>query len=172
MSNRLPADLLARKRLDGTYRLSVAAVQDISQPTYSTEDITTVHGSTARHMPAEDNEREEVNMGKKRLLKIVLADATDRLLIAYEYERWEQEIAMWAQRVGNQVDIAGPITLVDGVALLTGGNIAIPQSLPPSSSSTKPSALAHIQAQQDDWIHNLPSDLFTPSTDEVIVIDE
>lgn len=177
MSTRLPADLRSRKRLDGTYKLRVAAVQDICQPKYSTDHITTVHGATARHMPADEGEEEggiEVSTSKKRLLKLVLADSTDRLLVGYEYEKWESEAAEWVQHVGNQVEIVGPVVLEQGAALLSKNNVTIPHSIHiTSGASAKPAVLVpQNHTLQDDWIHNLPSDLFAPSTDDVIIIDE
>jgi hypothetical protein len=127
----------------------------------------------------------------RRLVKLVLADEADRLLIAYEYERFiptpcghadaEAALVHHVMTVGNYVELRGPIKLVQGVAMLQRGCIGVAGGSSSSSSSSFVVAASNTPNAQPlhnggqvyddsvDWIDELPSDLFQ---NEVIVIDE
>ena len=178
MPTRLPADWMSRSRLEGIYKLQIAHLFDCSRPRYNADKVTTVAGSAARLMPQDEVEDDTGTTSAKRLLKMVLADQAERLLIAYEYEKWEHlHGETGGLGVGDMIELHGPILMMQGVAMLTGKNIKTINSAVPVSTTTTsvPSSMpAPIIVEHPDWMHDLPSDLFTLSQEDndVIVIDD
>lgn len=175
MATRLPADWMTRSRLEGIYKLKIAHLFDCSRPRYNTDKITTVAGSSARLMPSDEPEEDSNSTSAKRILKMVLADQAERLLIAYEYEKWEHlQGETGGLEVGDCVELHGPITMMQGVAMLTAKNITKTTSTTMPVSVPANVVMQASQSEHPDWMHDLPSDLFTLSQDDndVIVIDD
>lgn len=179
MATRLPADWQTRSRLEGKYKLRIVLCMDISKAKYNTDQVSTVRGSSARNMPVNDDDHFDtpISSSPRRLIKMVLADQADRLLIAYEYTRWREGVNCDTLRVGQYCELQGPVLMVEGVAMLTDGNL-----LGISSGEPPLHPVSHVDQSavpsHSEWIDDdLPSDLFVLSQDHhdhdnVIVIDE
>lgn len=173
MSTRLPADWQNRQRLDGTYRLQVAAVEDVSKPRYSVHELSTVKGRAARQIDTEDDgnaaaadsmtQREAAKNATKRCWKLVLADGADRLLLAYEY----QKCAITTLAVGDWVELVGPVEFIGpGVVALNSTNLRLSMDATtsgPFSAEPQEEQIAE-EEPEDSWIHDIPSDMFHPSS--------